>query len=258
MGFGFILIVAILIFVILIVKYLGVFAYDYNSPKIKGAKGEYSVSRLLQKLNSNEYKTFNDIYIKVDKKSTQIDHLIISKYGIFVIETKTYDGWIHGREKSEYWTQTFYTSKEKFRNPVKQNWAHIFFLKEILSNFKQVKYHSIIVFAGDAELKNIHSEIPVVYEHELLETIKKNTTPRLSIDQIEDIVNQLNKFIVTDKKEKNQHNTYVTRNIEERRKNVKQLICPNCKGELVIRKGRYGEFYGCSNFPKCKFSKKPN
>lgn len=36
----------------------------------------------------------------------------------------------------------------------------------------------------------------------------------------------------------------------------KQNICPYCKTELVARKGKYGDFYGCSNYPKCKFTKK--
>ena len=30
-------------------------------------------------------------------------------------------------------------------------------------------------------------------------------------------------------------------------------MCPECGGELVIRKGKYGEFVACSNYPKCKY-----
>jgi DNA topoisomerase-1 len=33
-------------------------------------------------------------------------------------------------------------------------------------------------------------------------------------------------------------------------------ICPNCGSELVIRKGRFGEFTACSNYPTCKYIKK--
>ena len=33
-------------------------------------------------------------------------------------------------------------------------------------------------------------------------------------------------------------------------------ICPNCSNPLVIRKGRYGEFVACSNYPECKYVKK--
>ena len=246
---------SVIIAIIVIFYFIGVFVYRYYLPKIKGAKGEFNVARILRKLNKKEYKVLNDIYLRTNGKSTQIDHLIISVYGIFVIETKNYDGWINGSEKSEFWTQSFYKKKNKFRNPIKQNWAHIYFLKDILLSYSQVKYHSIIVFVGKAKLKNIHSNIPVIYKRKLLKTIKQNKIASLSIDQVEDIMNQLNKFKIDDKKGKKEHEKYVKRNIYERAKNIKELICPNCKGKLVVRKGKYGKFYGCSNFPKCKFSK---
>jgi DNA topoisomerase-1 len=31
--------------------------------------------------------------------------------------------------------------------------------------------------------------------------------------------------------------------------------CPLCGGELLLRKGRFGEFIGCSNFPKCRYTR---
>lgn len=241
---------------IFIVYLISVFIYKVYSPKIKGAKGEYSVKRRLRKLSRKEYLIFNDVYLKINGRSTQIDHLVISVYGIFVIETKNYNGWIHGSEKSEYWTQTFYKKKTKFRNPIKQNWSHIYFLKNVLSNFKQIKYYPIIVFTGKVKLKNIYSQIPVIYKNKLIKTIKKNKTPYLTIEQVKDIAKQLSKFIIDKKKIKKEHKKYVRRNIRERKKNVKSLTCPNCGGKLVVRNGKYGKFYGCSNYPKCKFSKK--
>ncbi len=32
-------------------------------------------------------------------------------------------------------------------------------------------------------------------------------------------------------------------------------LCPECQSDLVIRKGRYGDFVACSNFPKCRYIK---
>ncbi len=32
-------------------------------------------------------------------------------------------------------------------------------------------------------------------------------------------------------------------------------VCPRCGGELVKRKGKFGEFFGCGNFPACRFTK---
>ncbi len=51
--------------------------------------------------------------------------------------------------------------------------------------------------------------------------------------------------------------------VEDGKKNIKSLkvaiptgeYCPKCKSELLLRKGRYGEFIACSNFPKCKYTK---
>ena len=34
-----------------------------------------------------------------------------------------------------------------------------------------------------------------------------------------------------------------------------ELFCPKCNAKLVIRRGRFGKFYGCSNFPKCRYTR---
>jgi predicted RNA-binding Zn-ribbon protein involved in translation (DUF1610 family) len=247
--------IVIIVLFIFVAYLICTILYKLYLPKIKGSKGEHSIAKRLQKLNRNKYIIFNDVYLKIDGRSTQIDHLVISIYGIFVIETKNYNGWIHGSEKSEYWTQTFYKKRTRFRNPIKQNWSHIYFLKNVLSNFKQVKYHPIIVFTGKAKLKNIYAQTPVIYKHKLIKTIKQNKTPCLTIEQAKDIAEQLKKFIIIDKKIIKEHKKYIKKNIRERANNIKSLTCPNCGGELVIRNGKYGKFYGCSNYPKCKFSR---
>ncbi len=247
---------AIVIAFIIFVYLIRVIFIKVYIPKIKGAKGEYRVKRRLRKLNKKEYVVFNDFYLKTNEIITQIDHLVVSVYGIFVIETKNYNGWIHGNEKAEYWTQSFYKKKTKFRNPIKQNWSHIYALKKVLSNFYGIKYHPIIVFTSKAKLKNVYSENPVIYDNKLIKTIKQKRTPYFSTEQVSDIIKQLNKFIVKDGKVKKEHRKYIQRKIAERESNVGSLICPNCGGYLVVREGKFGAFYGCSNFPKCKFSKK--
>ncbi len=143
-----------------------------NTSNIKGAIGESSIARILKGLHGKEFRVFNDVILSTRYGSTQIDHIVISIYGIFVIETKNYSGWIHGNEKSEYWTQSFYRKKTKFRNPVKQNWAHVIALKEVLSDSIPVTYHPIVVFSGNAELKNVYSDVPVIYRQELIKTIE--------------------------------------------------------------------------------------
>ncbi len=231
--------------------------YRLNAPKRKGAKGEYRVARKLRRLQNEEFKVFNDVIISTRYGSSQIDHIVISIYGIFVIETKNYTGWIHGNENSEYWSQTLYKKKRKFRNPIRQNWSHIYALKKVLSDFKQVSYHPIIVFTGDAKLKNINSEIPVIYRHELIRTIKdKNGIPNLSIEQVDIITERIHRISKQKGVTKKEHIRQVKKHALEKKRREKAFVCPWCGGELVARKGEYGKFYGCSNYPRCKYTRK--
>jgi hypothetical protein len=80
--------------------------------------------------------------LQVGNKTTQIDHIVVSNYGIFVIETKNYKGWIMGNEYDEYWRQVIYKRKEKLYNPIKQNYGHILALKGVLKNFSDLNYIS--------------------------------------------------------------------------------------------------------------------
>lgn len=250
--------ISVYIVLIFCIYLIGFLYKRYYLPKIKGAIGEHSIAKRLRKLNKKEYRVYNDIYIKLGEKTTQIDHLVISIYGIFVIETKNYNGWIHGSEKSEYWTQSIYGNKTKFRNPIKQNWAHIYFLKNCLPTYKTEVFHPITVFTGRARLKYIYTTVPVIYKHKLLKTIKQTILPCLTFDQVEDIHNQIRKCVIDKKRGRKAHKKYVRRNIQQRKKDTDSLICPNCGGSLVLRSGHYGKFYGCSNYPKCKFSKNIN
>lgn len=104
----------------LIIELSGLFIKYKIKPKIKGYAGEKLVSSTLSfRLPKEQYRILNNILLKTDRGSTQIDHIIVSVYGIFVIETKNYTGWITGGEYSEKWTQTIYKNKTQFYNPIK-------------------------------------------------------------------------------------------------------------------------------------------
>lgn len=70
-------------------------------PRIKGYLGEAAVASRLGKLPQEHYRVFNDIMLQTKRGTTQIDHIVVSIYGIFVIETKNYKGWITGSEFAE-------------------------------------------------------------------------------------------------------------------------------------------------------------
>ncbi|MDZ7793905.1 MAG: nuclease-related domain-containing protein [Spirochaetia bacterium] len=84
--------------VLFLIAIILIFIFKINKPKIKGHIGESRIAGQLNKLDDKEYKVLNNIFIRTSKGSSQIDHIVISTYGIFVIETKNYSGWIHGNE----------------------------------------------------------------------------------------------------------------------------------------------------------------
>ncbi|WP_198166077.1 nuclease-related domain-containing protein [Sporosarcina ureae] len=100
--------------------------------KWRGAVGERTVRKRLEKLGE-EYRAYHDHYVEDAQYGfTQIDHVVNSKYGLHVIETKHYKGWIFGSENQKYWTQIIFKNKQKFYNPIRQNYGHIKALKSRL------------------------------------------------------------------------------------------------------------------------------
>jgi len=102
--------------------------------KVKGWFGEKLLAALLYfSIDHNKCAVLHNIMLPTaDGATTQIDHIVVSPYGIFVIETKTYKGWIFGNANQPKWTQVFYKKKSQFQNPLRQNYKHIITLSECL------------------------------------------------------------------------------------------------------------------------------
>lgn len=225
-----------------------------SEPKLKGIIGEKRVIKQLEKLSSENYVVLNDIMLPSEKGTSQIDHVVLSPYGIFVIETKNYSGWIHGSENSEYWTQSIYKTKMKFRNPIRQNWGHIYALKQVLSEYSEIPFIPIVVFAGTAKLKNLSVRTDVIYEDKLYEKILEHRgVPVISSSDMERLTAQLRQTSIIDKEARKSHNNQIKVAVKERRARENAKICPKCGGTILLRSGKYGEFYGCSNYPKCRY-----
>ncbi|MGX9727865.1 MAG: nuclease-related domain-containing protein [Candidatus Electronema sp. VV] len=120
----------------------------------KGWIGEKAVQfGMWMKLDGNIYKKFHNIIIQTADGTTQIDHVLLSVYGIFVIETKNYKGWIYGGATQKQWTQVLFGKKSQFKNPLHQNYKHTKALSEYL-RVDHKKIHSVVIFIGeDVQLK---------------------------------------------------------------------------------------------------------
>lgn len=221
----------------------------------KGKVGEKVVSVKLGRLPKDRYIVMDDLTIPTANGSTQIDHLIVSVYGIFVIETKNYKGWIYGDEYGEYWTQNIYGNKNELYNPVLQNAGHVRAVRRVLKEFEPLTIIPIVAFSDSADLRVRVNEACVVYWSEILRVINSFDNRQLTWDRVNEIKDKLTEVqLEPGRKTNRQH----LKNIQKAREHKFDALasgrCPRCGGKLVERSGRYGKFYGCSNYPKCKYT----
>lgn len=141
--------------ILLLLVFVSILSRIVRLPSVKGRIGEELVGRMtLNKLDRKRYTAFHDLYLpRPDGKgTTQIDHVVVSPFGIFVIETKNMDGWIFGDERSRQWTQSIYGKKTRFQNPLHQNALHIHALAKFLG-LPRGQFHNLVFFVGNAKLK---------------------------------------------------------------------------------------------------------
>ena len=116
--------------------------------------GEARASRILaDHFRSPDYHLMNHITLPLKKGTTQIDHILVSIYGVFVIETKDYRGWIFGSEAQRSWTQVLFRHKFRFQNPLRQNLHHVEAVRRLLDFLPPDAVKSVVLFTGTAEFK---------------------------------------------------------------------------------------------------------
>ncbi|HIF9138523.1 TPA: NERD domain-containing protein [Photobacterium damselae] len=231
----------------------------FKSRWLKGIFGEYLVNRLLSKLPESDYTLIKDVTLPTSDGTTQVDHIVVSKYGIFVVETKNMKGWIFGSARQKLWTQKIYRHSSKFQNPLHQNYKHIKVLETLLGC--NVDYlHSVIVFIGDSNFK---TEMPpnVTYARGSIRYIQQFNKVVFSdkdYARLTDSINQikLKRGVITDLKHRNHVKEIVASKVSSNQ-------CPRCGSEMVLRETKRGEnigkqFWGCSTFPKCRAVKQLN
>lgn len=157
-------------------------------------------------------KIMTNLYIPTEEGTTEIDLLFICSFGIYVIESKNYSGWIFGSENSKNWTSIIYKTKNKFLNPIWQNKKHIKYLNKILND---VELKSLIVFSERCEFKklNLGNSI-VIKRNELKNTILKDSHNNIySNEQIDAFYSLLQKYSNKTEKEKREHIDYINNNL---------------------------------------------
>lgn len=225
---------------------------------VKGAVGE-AVGAIAAKvfLDTKVYHSLNNVTLATGNGTTQIDHIIVSRFGIFVIEAKNFQGWIFGGEGQPEWTQSLPGGKKyKFQNPLHQNYRHIKALAEFLG-LPEDKFHSVIMFWGTSEFKTPMP--PNVMANNYSSYIKSKTAVLFSDDEVTQMVDAL---------QTGRMPTGLVKGLQTKKVHLDSLRerhgsttrCPKCGSDLVERVAKSGPragqpFLACTAFPKCRFTR---
>jgi len=202
-------------------------------------------------LDANIYRRFHDVIIPAKNGTTQIDHLLVSPYGLFIVETKNIKGWIFGSESQPKWTQSLYRKKYSFQNPIRQTFRQKKILSEYLDLDESI-LHTVIYFVGDCKFK---TQLPAnVINSGLGGYIKQFHSRILSPEEINRVIRALEQHVSESSLTTRDH----VRSLRER--HASNTICPKCGSNLVERTAKKGpnagsKFFGCENFPRYRFTK---
>lgn len=228
-----------------------IFVVIIKSAWFKGVIGEWQVNLLIKFfLDKNDYHLIKNVTLPtyIDNKAqgtTQIDHIIVSEYGIFVVETKNMKGWIFGSEHQKQWTQQIFKHKSKFQNPLHQNYKHVKTLESCLSA-KKDSIFSVIIFIGDSNFKTKMPE-NVRFARGGIEYIKSKKEAIFTNDEVADIIEQIESGRLERGFKTNRQHVKHVKSIVEQKPDIKS--CTKCGSEMVLRKATKGknagnEFFG--------------
>lgn len=221
-----------------------------KTPWFKGIMGEFIVNILANIfLSKNEYHLIKNVTLPTDEGTTQIDHIIVSLYGIFVVETKNMKGWIFGNEKQRTWTQKIFKHTNKFQNPLFQNYKHVKTLQSLLG-LTDREVFSLVVFVGESTFK---TKMPpnVTYGLGYIRYIKSKLVPVFTTGKMEEFIQKIESGRLKPSMKINKEHV---KNLKERHEGNS---CPKCGNEMILRTAQKGvnagnTFWGCSQYPKCR------
>lgn len=228
-----------------------------RTPWAKGHIGEWFVRFMLRlRLDKAVYFSLHNVTLATPDGSTQIDHVIVSRFGIFAIETKNMQGWIFGSERQAEWTQKIYKRTFKFQNPLRQNYKHTKALEAMLQ-VPPDTIHSVIVFVGGSTFK---TDMPasVTYGGGCARFILSFTQPVFDDQQVQDLLLELRAGRMAPTRAT--HIAHVQQ-LKERHAPDAERKCPACGSTMALRTAKSGvnagrQFWGCSTFPKCRVMQK--
>ena len=238
-----------------------------NSPSLKGRAGEARLKRVLESiLDKERFHFLHDLTLPDHDGTAQIDHVLISPFGVFVIETKNYSGWIYGSADQKTWTHVFHQKKFRFQNPVHQNYNHVKAVQSATGLGKGL-VHSLVVFVGRGEFKTrMPPEVTDIGGLERYFLGKSDIA--FSEEEIKTIVDRIEnqryrRGFLTNRRHRKHIQEVVAQKSkvvslrQSRKPSRARPHCPSCGKKMVPRTAKRGRnsgqrFWGCSEYPKCR------
>ncbi len=195
-----------------------------------------------------------------DGYTSQIDLVLVGNRGVYVVEVKSFpDAKIYGDTKKSKWYYYSHGRKYEIYSPLRQNKKHVEYLKTFLKDFGDVPVFSVVcMICDDFKISGeksadtmICNSLPAM--ERAIYKIAENKPEVFDDVKKQEIFDYIKNNQHIGKEARAEHKQNVIAYKESLEEMKKQKSCPYCKGELVLRKGKYGEFYGCSNYPKCKY-----
>ena len=184
-------IVLFLIGLAVFLAYLAGYTLGRRRRRAEENTGEAAVRRLLSiAFTGKDFHLMNSVTLPIGDGTTQIDHILISRFGVFVIETKHYTGWIFGDASHPKWKQVVFHKKNRFQNPIHQNYKHVMTVRDSLDFLPAEDVRSVVVFTGDAVFKTSRPE-GVLHFDELISHIKSFREERISENRMQFCVGRL-------------------------------------------------------------------
>lgn len=117
-------------------------------------EGELLLTRVIQaSFGAPDYHLMNHVTLRMSDGTTQVDHILVSRFGVFVIETKHRRGSIFASDGGAEWLQVVRHRQFTFQNPLRQNYRHVCAVRDILAFLPPAAIQSVVVFTGDAEFR---------------------------------------------------------------------------------------------------------
>lgn len=197
-----------------------IFMKYVESRRGKGRVGELMVRlQAWMFLRKSVYHVVHNVTIPADEGAgtTQIDHIYVSKFGVFVVETKAMEGWIYGSEHDLTWTQRFRNGNTRqFQNPLRQNSKHMKALAELLE-LADDKLISVIVFNGDTTSFKTKMPSNVCYSLGHIYYVWRRKKEILSEAEVSRILQTIEeKRLAPTSKTDREHIAYVQKRLEQR------------------------------------------